>query len=82
MIAEITGTLPVTAWENALAAMQQLHPLLSVSINLNENNSPEFVTQPGATIPLRIVKATSETAWVAELQHDTTQRFDSTSAPL
>jgi hypothetical protein len=82
MVAEITGTLPVTAWENALAAVQQLHPLLSVSINLNENNAPEFVTQPGATIPLRIVKATSETAWVADLEHEAINRFHAASAPL
>ncbi|WP_426669699.1 condensation domain-containing protein [Mucilaginibacter sp. McL0603] len=82
MVAEITGTLPVTAWENALADVQQLHPLLSVSINLNENNSPEFVSQPGATIPLRIVKATSETEWVADLEHEAINRFHAASAPL
>jgi hypothetical protein len=82
MVAEITGALPVTAWENALAAVQQLHPLLSVSINLNENNAPEFVTQPGTPIPLRIVKATFETAWIADLEHEAINRFHAASAPL
>jgi hypothetical protein len=82
MVAEITGTLPIADWENALAAVQQLHPLLSVSINLNENNAPEFVTQPGVTIPLRAVKATSKAAWIADLEHEAINRFHAASAPL
>jgi hypothetical protein len=82
MVAEITGTLPVAAWENALAAAQQLHPLLSVSINLNEYNAPEFVTRPGVTIPLRVVKTTSKAAWITDLEHEAINRFHPASAPL
>jgi len=82
MAAELTGIQPITKWQQALAAVQQQHPLFSVCIKLNENNAPEFVIQPGLPIPLKVVKTTSENAWVAELEHDTTQRFDSTSAPL
>jgi hypothetical protein len=82
MAATVTGTQPITNWQQALAAIQQQHPLFSVCIRLNENNSPEFVTQSGNPIPLKVVKTTAENAWVAELEYDTTQRFDSTSAPL
>ena len=82
MAAEITGIQPIANWQKALAAIQQQQPLFAVGIRFNENNAPEFVTQPGNPIPLKVVKSISETAWVAELQHDIAQRFDSSSAPL
>ncbi|MEN0053289.1 MAG: condensation domain-containing protein [Mucilaginibacter sp.] len=82
MAASVTGTQPVENWHRALAAVQQQHPLFSVAIQLNENKVPEFITQVGCPIPLKVVKTTGETAWVSELEQDMVQRFDSTSAPL
>ena len=82
MVAEITGTASVAEWRQGLAAIQQIHPLLAVSIQLNENNAPAFVTHSGTLIPLKVVKNTNETAWVTALEHEIVQRFNSTAAPL
>ncbi|MEN0053290.1 MAG: condensation domain-containing protein [Mucilaginibacter sp.] len=82
VVAEVSGTLPVETWENALTAVQQQHPLLSVSIQLNENKAPEFVTQSTIKIPLRIVTTTSATAWITDVEQEAVNRFHAASAPL
>ncbi|WP_114941259.1 condensation domain-containing protein [Mucilaginibacter endophyticus] len=82
MAAEITATFTTNQWLRALHAVQQQHPLLSVGIQINSSNAPEFKFEYGRIIPLKIVKTATPDAWVSELEQDTVQRFDSTCAPL
>jgi len=81
--AELNGTAPVEQWFKALNAIKEQHPLLRVSINLNENNAPVFVPLAGdVPIPLRIVQDTENNSWKAELKQEHITRFSPSEGPL
>jgi hypothetical protein len=82
MAAEITGRYAPDQWLQALATVQAQHPLLSAAIHINSNKAPEFVLQPGHTIQFKIVKLSIANDWIAQLEQDAAQRFNSTCAPL
>ncbi len=80
--AEITGTKPVPAWQAALRAVQQRHPLLSVFIHPNGFVRPAFYPAKGAEIPLRVVEAGPDYRWEQELETELATPFDASQAPL
>jgi hypothetical protein len=80
LIAEIDGRTTVSDWRVALDALQQRHPMLSVSIDSTYNRVPHFVRVAGQPIPLRI--AEGETTWEREAEREIRTLFDPTKAPL
>jgi hypothetical protein len=53
--AEVKGFTKVQNWRDALDAVQRRHPILSTSINRNENGQPALYQVDAAPIPLRVI---------------------------
>jgi hypothetical protein len=53
--AEVRGFTKVQSWRDALDAVQRRHPILSTSINRNEEGQPALYQADAAPIPLRVV---------------------------
>jgi hypothetical protein len=68
-------------WYQALAIVQQQHPLLSAAIQINLNKAPEFTIQASKPIPFKVVKVCDPDSWVKELAQDAARRFNSISPP-
>jgi len=81
LAAQITGHTTVQQWHNALDALQQRHPLLSVCIDTTFNRVPHFRRVTGQHIPLRVV--TSPFArWQREIAEEVNEPFTPDQAPL
>jgi hypothetical protein len=80
LIAEVTGPTTVSEWRNALDALQERHPMLSVSIDTTYNRVPHFKSSTGQPIPLRV--AEENTTWQHETEREMRTLFDPTKAPL
>jgi hypothetical protein len=81
LAAQITGDTTVEQWRDALDAVQQRHPLLSVCIDTTFNRVPHFRRAAGQRIPLRIV--TSPFArWQREIAEEVNEPFTPDQAPL
>jgi NRPS condensation-like uncharacterized protein len=79
--AQITGHTTVQQWRDALDAVQQRHPLLSVCIDTTFNRVPHFRRVTGQRIPLRVV--TSHNArWQREIAEAVNEPFAPDQAPL
>jgi NRPS condensation-like uncharacterized protein len=78
---KITGHTTVRQWRDALDAVQQRHPLLSVCIDITFNRVPHFRRVVGQHIPLRVV--TSPFArWQREIAEEVNEPFTPDQAPL
>jgi hypothetical protein len=81
LAAQITGHTTVPQWRDALDAVQQRHPLLSVCIDTTFNRVPHFRRVIGQRIPLRVV--TSHNArWQREIAEEVNAPFTPDQAPL
>jgi hypothetical protein len=80
--AQVEGRTTVEEWRAALKALQQRHPLLSASIELDANGAPYFQKQSGATIPLRVVKGSTLQQLESEVAKEIAMPFGDTKAPL
>lgn len=79
--AQIKGQFTVCQLQQALNLVQQRHPLLQVSIMLDEAERPWFVKY-SACIPLRVVHRQSEQCWQREVEREIATPFDWSKAPL
>jgi phthiocerol/phthiodiolone dimycocerosyl transferase-like enzyme/condensation domain-containing protein len=81
LAAQITGHTTVQQWRDALDAVQQRHPLLSVCIDTTFNRVPHFRRVAGQRIPLRVI--TSPYArWQREIAEEVNEPFTPDQAPL
>jgi hypothetical protein len=53
--AEVKGFTKLQSWRDALDAVQRRHPILSTSINRNEEGQPALYQVDATPIPLRVV---------------------------
>src|SRR5258707_2398179 len=68
--AEVKGFTKVQSWRNALDALQRRHPVLSTSINRNEEGQPALHQVDAAPIPLRVVDGSVQRRWELELDRE------------
>ncbi|WP_162537996.1 hypothetical protein [Granulicella sp. WH15] len=80
LVAEVDGSTAIAEWRVALDALQQCHPMLSVSIDSTYSRVPHFVRAEGHPIPLRV--AEGDTTWERESEREIRMPFDPTNAPL
>lgn len=80
LIAEVAGRTTLSDWRVALDALQQRHPMLSVSIDTTYNRVPHFRNVPDRPIPLRV--AEGDATWEREVEREIRTLFDPTKAPL
>jgi hypothetical protein len=81
LTAQITGHTTVRQWRDALDAVQQRHPLLSVCIDTTFNRVPYFRRVTGQRIPLRVVTSTFA-RWQREIAEEVNAPFTPDQAPL
>ena len=81
LTAQIKGQFTVHQLQQALNLVQQRHPLLRVSIALDEAEHPWFV-EHSACIPLRVVQRQSEQDWQREVEQEIATPFVWSQAPL
>ena len=81
MTAQVSGETRVDDWRQALARLQERHPLLSASIEGEPGATPWF-RRVVAPIPLRIVHGDPHACWAEEVAQELAVPFDSKRAPL
>ena len=81
MAAQIEGRTTLRAWQAALNALQKRHPLFSVCIEIEADETPHFRTVSETPIPIRVVEK-SEPNWCLELAKELATPFDASQAPL
>jgi hypothetical protein len=82
MAAHVEGRTTIPGWRAALDAVQERHPLLSVAIETNDSNAPQFRTMAHARIPLRIAGAATLSSWTSEMAWELATPFQAEQAPL
>jgi NRPS condensation-like uncharacterized protein len=80
--AEVKGFTTVQSWRDALDAVQRRHPVLSTSINRNEEGQPALYQVDEAPIPLRVVDGSIQGGWELELDREMAVPFAPAQAPL
>jgi NRPS condensation-like uncharacterized protein len=80
--AEVKGFTKVQSWRDALDAVQRRHPVLSTSINRNEEGQPALYQEDAAPIPLRVVDGSVQGRWELELDREMAAPFTPEQAPL
>ena len=81
LTAQIKGEFSVEQLKQALAQLQQRHPLLRVRIALDETQQPWFVENT-AKIPLRVLLRQGEQHWEREVERELSEPFVWSQAPL
>lgn len=81
LAAQITGPTTVEKWRDALDAVQQRHPLLSVCIDTAFNRVPHFRRIAGQRIPLRVLTS-ADARWQQEIAEEVNAPFAPDQAPL
>ena len=81
LAAQITGHTTVPQWRDALDAVQQRHPLLSVCIDTTFNRVPHFRRVIGQRIHLREVSS-HNARWQREIAEEVNAPFTPDQAPL
>ncbi|OLL27428.1 condensation protein [Burkholderia sp. SRS-W-2-2016] len=81
LVAEIDRVFTPSAWDAALLALQQRHPLLGARIVADGVAAPVFRRDPGARIPLRVVE-NAQQSWQVEAAIELSAPFDWSNAPL
>lgn len=79
--ARIEGEFSVEQLNLALAQVQQRYPLLRMGITIDENEQLRFV-ENFAPIPLKVVEREGEQHWERIVEHEISQPFVCTKAPL
>jgi NRPS condensation-like uncharacterized protein len=80
--AEVKGITEVQNWRDALDAVQRRHPILSTSINRNEDGQPALYQVDAAPIPLRVVDGSVQGCWELEVDREMAVPFTPEQAPL
>lgn len=80
--AEIEGTAPVEAWQQALVKVQERHPNLAVRVIMDKFSRPILETIDNVEIPFRVVHADNDYRWTQEVEKELPIRFDTEKAPL
>ena len=80
--AEVKGFTEVQSWRDALDAVQRRHPILSTSINRNEEGQPALYRVDAAPIPLRVVDGSVQGRWELEVDREMAAPFTPEQAPL
>ena len=80
--AEVKGFTKVQSWRDALDALQRRHPVLSTSINRNEESQPALYQADAAPIPLRVVDGSVQGRRESELDREMAVQFTPEQAPL
>src|ERR1700738_4980010 len=80
--AEVKGFTNVQSWRDALHEVQKRHPVLSTSINRNEEGQPALYQVDAAPIPLRVVDGSVQGRWELELDREMAVPFTPEQAPL
>jgi hypothetical protein len=80
--AEVKGSTKVQSWRDALGAVQRRHPVLSTSINRNEEGQPALHQVDAVPIPLRVVDGSVQRRWELELDREMAVPFTPEQAPL
>jgi NRPS condensation-like uncharacterized protein len=80
--AEVKGITNVQSWRDALDAVQRRHPVLSTSINRNEEGQPALYHADAAPIPFRVVDGGVQGRWELELDREMAIPFTPEQAPL
>ncbi|MFB2968978.1 condensation domain-containing protein [Aerosakkonema sp. BLCC-F183] len=81
MTAQIKGKFSIEQLKQALALVQQRHPLLRVRIALDEAGQPCFV-EADTSIPVRVVQRQGEQHWQREVERELSIPFVFWEAPL
>ena len=81
LAAQITEYTTVQQWLDALDAVQQRHPLLSVCIDTTFNRVPHFRRVVGQRIPLRVITSPGA-QWQQEIAEEINAPFNPNQAPL
>jgi NRPS condensation-like uncharacterized protein len=79
--ANIIGTLHLKELQQALAKVQQRHPLLNVQIILDQSEIPWFA-ENSIQIPVRFLERHSPQQWRDEVERELASPFDWNEAPL
>jgi hypothetical protein len=83
LAAEVEGETTIEQWRHALNLVQRRHPLLSVSIEQEDDSTPYFVRRSATPIPLRVIQGINIThEWELEVERELSQPFDPQAAPL
>jgi NRPS condensation-like uncharacterized protein len=82
LVAQIDRVFAPQAWDAALSAVQQRHPLLSARILTSADAAPAFHHDANARIPLRLVDDAHGSLWQSEVRREMAMPVDGTSAPL
>jgi hypothetical protein len=80
--AEVKGITKVQSWMDALDAVQRRHPVLSTSINRNEEGQPALYQTDAAPIPLRVVDGNVQQRWELEVDREMAVPFTPEQVPL
>jgi NRPS condensation-like uncharacterized protein len=80
--AEVKGITTVQRWRDALDAVQRRHPVLSTSINKDEDGQPALYQSDAAPIALRVVDGSVDGRWDLELEREMADPFTPEQAPL
>ena len=76
------GFTKVQSWRDALDAVQRRHPILSTSINKNEEGQPALYQVDAVPIPLRVVDGSVQGHWELEVDREMAVSFTPEQAPL
>lgn len=82
LAAEIDGIEPVTAWQQAIKAVQERHPNLSVRIVQDQFSRPVLEHVEHMEIPLRVLNVDESYRWEQEVEKELAMRFDTVNGPL
>ncbi len=80
--ATITGNLSIQQLTEALNQVQHRHPLLNVSISINQEEQPYFISDIFSKIPLRVVIRQSENHWCQVAAEELAEPFEWSKSPL
>lgn len=81
MTARVVGKFSINQLKQALAWVQQRHPLLRMRIVPDELGQPRFI-EDSASIPLLIVQRKGEQHWQYQVEQELAQPFNWSKAPL
>ena len=81
MTARVVGKFSTNQLKQALAVVQQRHPMLRMRIVPDELGQPRLI-EDSASIPLRIVQRKREQHWQYQVEQELAQPFNWSQAPL
>ncbi|WP_322044206.1 phthiocerol/phthiodiolone dimycocerosyl transferase family protein [Paraburkholderia sp. J67] len=82
LVAQIDRVFAPRAWDAALSAVQQRHPLLRARILANADGAVAFYHDADARIPLRLVDDAQGSLWQSEVRREMATPVGGSSAPL